>query len=177
MIPRFASLNGLHRNCWTRWPPISPEGQPRASSLRSGASYPTTFAHNCFSTTTKTTTVSTISSGSWKTFGLIHDAAINDVKRYRMSEELADYLTSRRAASAVSAEWQWEDKAGVWMDPASGHRYCAKCKADGKSSPLKTEEHGYRCNVCGQYTNEPTRPRKQPSLPAPVRGPHGWMAN
>jgi hypothetical protein len=109
--------------------------------------------------------------------GLIHNAAINDVKWYRISEELADYLISRRAAAAVTAEWQWDDKVGVCLDPASDQRYCATCKADGESSPLKTEEHGYQCNVCGQYTSDPTRPRKEPSLPPPIRGPHGWMAN
>lgn len=106
--------------------------------------------------------------------GLVRDAAINDVKRYRMSEELADYLLSR---SAPALAWQWDDKVGVWLDTTTGHRYCAKCKADGKSSPLKTEDHGYRCNVCGQYTNDPTRPRSESKYNPPPRGPHGWMAN
>jgi hypothetical protein len=82
---------------------------------------------------------------------------------------------ARGAAPVVT--WQWDDKAGVWLNQGTGFRYCANCKAEGKSSPLKTEQHGYRCNVCGQYTNDPTRPRAEPVFTPPIKGPNGWMAN
>lgn len=87
--------------------------------------------------------------------GCVRNVAKNDVKRFRMSEDFAEYLSSARASR--DPEFKWDEAVGVWHDPKSDLRYCAKCLSDGKRSPMKNGETGFTCQVCGHYSADPKR--------------------
>lgn len=109
---------------------------------------------------------------------LVTDITFTNVKRYRIVEELADYLEATNSAPAPGAarlEDEFVEAIGVWREPSTGLHLCPKCRADEKRSPLKKEEHGYRCTVCTQYFDDPSRPRQAYNSPQ-YRGRGGWMA-
>ena len=53
-----------------------------------------------------------------------------------------------------------EDK-GVYQERKSGFHVCPRCLADNKVSLLKDEQHAFRCLVCRQFYDDPTRPTPQ----------------
>lgn len=91
----------------------------------------------------------------------------NDAVRYsavllrewkRITEQLALLELERPSrANNEDPELTWDEAVGVWHDPKSDLRYCAKCLSGGKRSPLKNGETGFSCQVCGHYTEDPKR--------------------
>jgi hypothetical protein len=118
--------------------------------------------------------------GVLENLGLIRDITSKNVAVYRMTEELADYLEATRGkprgAGAAQPADEWIEAIGVWRDPSTGLHLCPRCRADEKRTPLKKEEHGYRCNVCAAYFDDPSRP-PPPYNPPVYRGRNGWMAS
>ncbi|MDP2318225.1 MAG: hypothetical protein Q8O42_02645 [Acidobacteriota bacterium] len=116
--------------------------------------------------------------GVLDSLGLARDITFNNVKRFKLSEALTDYLQSTeplaRPASAAQAGDEFIESLGVWREPASGLHLCPKCRSDERRSPLKKEAHGYRCTACGQYFDDPSRPRLS-QYPRGPRGPQSWM--
>jgi hypothetical protein len=111
---------------------------------------------------------------------LIRDITRTNVKRYRVTEELADYLEATRGTATSAGPAQpadeWVEAIGVWRDPSTGLHLCPRCRTGDKRTPLKKEEHGYRCNACTGYFDDPTRPRRIYNPPVP-RGRDDWMGN
>ena len=56
------------------------------------------------------------------------------------------------------------EATGVYLDTNTNLHVCPKCKADGKRSYLKNENHGFRCTACREYFEDPARGR-----PSPIR--------
>lgn len=54
----------------------------------------------------------------------------------------------------------FDDKTGTWVSASHGLRYCAKCKSNNLSSPLKNESHGWRCSTCNTFYPDPSRSRQ-----------------
>lgn len=116
--------------------------------------------------------------GVLENLGLLRDITFNDVRRYKITEELADYVQTTQAAprgaDAAQTGDEFIEAIGVWREPTSGLHLCPRCRSDGKRSPLKKEDHGYRCHACSQYFNDPSRPRPPHHFGGSV-GPDSWM--
>jgi DNA repair exonuclease SbcCD ATPase subunit len=54
---------------------------------------------------------------------------------------------------------RFDEKTGTLINAVDNLRYCAKCTANNKSSPLKNGSYGWECPVCNSKFPDPTRPR------------------
>lgn len=60
---------------------------------------------------------------------------------------------------------KFDDQTGTWVDESSGLRYCAKCKSQNITSPLKNGEYGWSCPACNKQYADPSRPHKPSFIP------------
>ena len=97
---------------------------------------------------------------------MVRDIAFNDVKRYKITEELAEYVQVREAPLQVITSVQPDDEfvesLGVWREPSSGLHFCPACRSNEKRSPLKKKITNTVPLVV--YFDDPSRPRRSDVL-------------
>ena len=75
------------------------------------------------------------------------------------ASSLAGILTAAGAYFWFRPKWQFDQSTGAWLDVKTNLRYCAKCKTNKVSSPLKTNFYSWSCPACGSLYPDPSRPR------------------
>lgn len=58
-----------------------------------------------------------------------------------------------------SHPFKFDEKTGTLINAVDNFRYCAKCNANNKLSPLKNGSYGWECPVCNSKFPDPARPR------------------
>jgi len=48
-------------------------------------------------------------------------------------------------------------KTGTWIDNLGNH-YCPRCKLQNKFSPMRPEKHGWQCEGCDKFVENPDNP-------------------
>lgn len=66
-------------------------------------------------------------------------------------------VKKEKGLSSVRDGLTFSDHLGIWADE-TGRHYCPRCLDQDKRNPLKTEERGWRCTVCGHYYGDPDKP-------------------
>ena len=80
------------------------------------------------------------------------EAEINPLKR--TVEELKQKVAQLTASGKIALAFN--SSTGTHIDASTGMHYCTRCLP--KNSPLKDEDHGWRCMVCDKFFPDPARP-------------------
>lgn len=78
------------------------------------------------------------------------DAVDKLVAEKRQLQTKVDQLESQPKATA-------SPKTGTLIDDLGNH-YCPHCKLQDKWSPMRTEKHGWQCEACDKFVENPDNP-------------------
>lgn len=67
-------------------------------------------------------------------------------------------LQKEKGISGARDNLAFNQKTGTYIEIHSGIHHCPKCLSGEKRIPLKSEDYGWRCMVCGSYYDNPDRP-------------------
>ena len=97
---------------------------------------------------------------------LLHARAeLNPIKRD--NEKLKEKLEHANAPNKTT-ELLFNATTGTYTDQTTGVHYCTRCYSEGKRNPLRNEDHGWRCMVCGADYLDPNRPLPPITLGRPL---------
>ena len=85
-------------------------------------------------------------------------------------ESQVENLRKEKGISGAREKLSFDQTTGTYKEEGTSLRYCAKCLAEEKRSPMHDYGHGWQCPVCKTSAWDPARPMKPMIAKPGIRG-------